>query len=107
VVPFFTFPKAARIWTVTLSYVITSNASYSLATSRTYARIVTDPGLVTLAIVNLGIANQNQHSEGQSEPPLTGLPVTEGESLVLDVNGGTTVPQMNQQASAVVLYSIP
>jgi hypothetical protein len=103
---FFTFPAAGRIWTVVLSYAITSNNSFSLATSRNFAAIQTASSL-TLAIVQLGVAGADQAANGQSEPPLNGLPLTQGDSLILNVNGGVVVNNLDQQASAVVLYSIP
>lgn len=103
----FTFPSAGRIWSVVLSYVITSNPSFSLSTIRTYARIYRNPG-GTLAIVQLGASNAKQALAGQSEPQIVGgIPVTAGTSLILDVNAGNLVTNMDQQASAVVLYSIP
>lgn len=104
---FFTFPAAGRIWQVVLTYTITANASFSLASVRTYAQVLLSPSGLTLAVVNLGVSGASEHAEGQSEPPVTGLPVTSGQSLVCDVNNGAVVPQLDQQASAVVLYSVP
>lgn len=104
---FYTFTGAGRIWTVVLSFVVTANASFSLATYRSYAAIQTALSGLTLAAVNLGVAGPSQAANGQSEPPLNGLPVVQGESLILNVNGGTVIPQLDQTASAVVLYSIP
>lgn len=106
VVSFFTFTAPGRIWTVALSYVITSNPSFSLATAKTYAQVKTSTGL-TLAAIDLGVANSKQAANGQSEPPIPGLPVTQGTSLILDINGGTLITNLDQQASAIVLYSIP
>lgn len=100
-------PGAGRLWVVSLSYVITSNNSFSISTQRTYARIITNPGNVTLAVINLAVANQNQVTVGQAEPNLAALPVTGGTSLHLDVNNSALVTNVVQQASCLVLYSIP
>lgn len=104
---FFTFTNPGRIWTVVLSYVITSNASFFLSTVRTFALVTTAISGTTLAIANIGVAGPSQHAEAICEPNIPGLPVVKGESLALSVNGGTTVPQLDQQASVLVLYSIP
>lgn len=107
-VPFFTFPAAGRIWAVSLSYVITSNPSFTLATARTYAVVTVSPASITLpGAIDLGVAGPKQVTNAQSQLSLPGLPVTAGQSLILSVNGGALVANLDQQASAVVLYSIP
>lgn len=107
VVPMFTFPAAGRIWIVVLSYALTSNNSFSLATARTVAAVQTVTSGLTLAVVQLGVGNANQHSEGTCPIAFPGLPVVRGETVRLSVNNGTSVPQLDQQASATMLYSIP
>jgi hypothetical protein len=103
---FFTFGSAGRIWAVALSYFTTTNNSYSVSTSQTYAAVETQSGL-TLGIVELGAADPNQGFSGQSNLTFNGLPLAGGDKLILDVNNGTVVANLNQRASAVVLYSIP
>ena len=100
-------PGAGRLWDVSLFYNITSNNSFAVSTVRTYARIVTNPGGVTLAVVNLALANPNQVTVGSAGLNLPALPVTGGTSLLLDVNNQTVVANVVQQASCLVLYSIP
>lgn len=103
---FFTFGNAGRIWAVALSYFVTTNSSYAVSTSATYAAVETGTGL-TLGIVELGAANPNQGFGGQSNLPFNGLPIAKGDSLKLDVNNGSVIANLNQRASCVVLYSIP
>lgn len=103
----FTFPQAGRIWQVVLSYAVTSNASFTLSTARTVATVQTVTSGLTLAVVQLGIANPNQHAEGTCPVAFGGLSVVPGETVRLNVNGGNTIAQMDQQASATMLYSIP
>ena len=107
VVSMFTFPQAGRIWQVILSYAVTSNSSFGLATVRTVATVQTVTSALTLAVVQLGIANPNQHAEGTCPSAFSGLPVVPFETVRLNINNGTLVPQMDQQASASLLYSIP
>lgn len=114
VTKFFTFPSAGRIWSVALSYFTTTNASYSISTSQTYAAVETTPPAsdnlsiaLTLGIVELGAADPNQGFSGQSNLSFNGLPVPAGTGLMLDVNAGSLIANLNQRASAVVLYSIP
>lgn len=102
---FFTFTAPGRIWQVILTYVITSNNSFTLATSRTLATVTAGPN--PIAAVQLGVAGPNQADSATSSPAYNGLPVTAGTSLAVTVNGGTVVPNLDQQASAVVLYSVP
>lgn len=104
----FTFPAAGRIWLVDMSYVITSNASFSQPTARTVAVVnFTVNASLSLAPIQLGIAGPGQHDSGQKAIPLPGLPVVQGESLILVLNGGNPVTNLDQQASVSVLYSLP
>lgn len=102
---FFTFTAPGRIWQVLLAYTITSNNSFALATTRTVATITA--GTLPLAVVQLGVAGPDQADSGVSEPSYGGLPVVAGTSLTLNINNGLIVANLDQQASAIVLYSIP
>ena len=104
-----TLPAAGRIWAVVLAYVITSNATFALSTIRTVASVqlaVPGPNLV-LAVVQLGVANPNQHDSGTDRASFPGLPVQAGVSVQLNVNNGNVVANLDQQASVSVLYSTP
>lgn len=103
----FTFPQAGRIWAVVLSYAITSNGTFGLSTVRTVATVQTVTSGLTLAVVQLGVANPNQHAEGTCPMSFNGLSVVPGEAVRVNINGNVTVPQCDQQASATMLYSIP
>lgn len=102
-----TMPQAGRVWMVALSYVITSNNSFAPATARTIARIETVTAALPLMPIQLGVAGPNQHDSDTQAVVLPGLPVVEGEVIRLNVNNGNVIPNLDQQASAVVLYSIP
>jgi hypothetical protein len=102
-----TFTAAARIWSVTLSYVITSNATFSLSTVRTVAAVQATLNPLVLAVVQLGVANPNREAWGNGGGLYPGLPVQAGETLQLNINNGVVVPQLDQQCSVSVLYSIP
>jgi hypothetical protein len=103
------FPDAGRVWAVMLSYTITSNASFFLSTVRTVASVQLIIGAtnLTLAVVQLGVADPNQHAEGSMAISYPGLPTVLGTSIRLNVNNGNVIPQCDQQASVSVLYSLP
>lgn len=103
----FTFPQPGRIWQVVLSYAITSNNSFGLATVRTVATVQTVTSGLTLAVVQLGVAGADQSAWGTCPVAFGGLPAVAGETVRLNVNNGLVIPQCDQQASASLLYSIP
>jgi hypothetical protein len=103
---FFTFPAPGRIWTVLLSYTVVSGATFS-GTAKFAATIQTVLGSLPLAVVELSLAAPNQAGAGVCPVSYAGLPLVTGDSLTLTINGGTVVPGADQEASAVVLYSIP
>jgi len=102
-----TFTAPGRVWMVILSYVITSNATFSLSTVRTVAAVQTAVTPLVLATIELGVANPNREAWDSMATPYPGLPVQAGESLHLNLNNGVVIPQLDQQASVSVLYSIP
>ena len=103
---FFTFPGAGRIWTVLLSYTVNSFGSFS-PPGVFAASILTGLGGLPLAVVELSLAALPDKDSGTCPVSYNGLPVRQGDSLALNINGGVVVPGANQEASAVVLYSIP
>lgn len=100
-----TFPGAARVWTVVLTFAV--RATGAPGSTAYFAAVETNISGLTLAIVNLGLVGTGQVDSGQSEPPIPGIPVTQGDSVILDVNGGVGVTGADQVASAIVYYSIP
>lgn len=106
-VQLFKFTQPGRIWTVILTFAITSNASFSLSTSRTVAAVQTATSGLTLAVIQLGVANPNQHAEGTCPISFGGLQVVPGEIVRLNVSNGTGITNLDQQASATMLYSLP
>jgi len=104
---FFTFPQAARIWTVFLSYTVVSDTTYTAATPLFAAVVQLAAAPLPLAVVELSLAATSQHDSGTCPITYNGLPVLSGDSLNLTINGGLTVTGVRQEASAVVLYSIP
>jgi hypothetical protein len=104
---FFAFPQAARIWTVMLSYTITSDTTYTPSAPVFAAFIELAAAPLPLAVVELSLADVKQHDSGVCPVSYNGLPVTAGDSITLTINGGVSVTGVRQEASAVVLYSIP
>lgn len=103
---FFTFPNAGRIWTVLLSYTVVSGAALA-AQTRFAATVQTVTGGLPLAVVQLSLPSSPSHDSDTCPVSYNGLPVTQGDSLNLIINGGLAVAGTDQEASAVVLYSIP
>lgn len=103
---FFSFGSAGRIWTVMLAYTVVSDATFT-PTAKFAATITTGLGALPLAVVELALGNVSHENSGVAVVQLPGLPLTGGDSLTLTINGGATVPGATQEASAVVLYSIP
>jgi hypothetical protein len=104
---FFTFHAPARIWVATLAYTASSLSSFSGAPVSLAAFIQTVISGLPLAGVELSLSAPLQNENGNSSPPGPGLPVIQGESLTLNINGNSPVPGVIQEASAFVLYSIP
>jgi hypothetical protein len=104
---FFSFPSAARIWTVMLSYAIVSDTTYTAAAPVFAALVELATAPLPLAVVELSLADVKQHDSGVCPVSYNGLPVLSGDTITLTINGGTTVTGVRQEASAVVLYSIP
>jgi hypothetical protein len=103
---FYTFLGAGRIWTVLLSYTVNSFGSF-VPPAVFAATIQTGLSSLPLAVVELSLAANPDKDAGTCPVSYNGLPVQRGDSLVLTINGGTVVSGANQEASAVVLYSIP
>jgi len=103
---FFTFPTAGRVWTVMLSYMVVSGSTFT-STAKFAATITTGLGALPLAVVELGLGAANHEDSGSCVVQLNGLPLVGGDSLGLTINGGVSVAGADQEASAVVLYSIP
>lgn len=104
---FFTFPGPGRIWAVSLAYTVSSLSTFTGPPVFLASFIQTVLSGLPLAAVELSLSAALQNENGTGAPPLPGLPVVGGESLTLNINGGTVVPGVNQEASAFVLYSIP
>lgn len=105
---FFTFPAPSRIWVVILSYAVSSLGTYAAGTVTKLAAFVqTQIVAIPLAAVELSLSAPDQNEHDTSSPPLPGLPVQQGDSVILNINGGTVVAGVIQEASAVVLYSTP
>jgi hypothetical protein len=102
-----TFTQPGRLWFFDLSFVITSNNSYAFATSRTVATLSLSPSGLVLATVQLGVANPDQADSGGKASVLPGLPLVGGESVLLSVNNGNVIANLDQTASCSVLYSYP
>jgi hypothetical protein len=103
---FFNFGGSGRVWTVMLSYTVVAGSTFA-PTARFAATITTGLGALPLAVVELSLAAPSHEDSGGCVVPLNGLPLIKGDSLILTINGGVAVSGVDQEASAVVLYSIP
>lgn len=107
---FYTFVKAARIFTASLSYAVGSDASYGASVSQFYARLSTASGLV-LCSLQLVVCAPSDHDSGDADwtGPDTGVPVEVDDQLVLDVNNGAGVPGGFglMRADCSVFFTIP
>lgn len=103
---FFTFPGPGRIWTVLLAYTVNSFGAFAAPVTFA-ASITTNISALTLNVVELSLAALPAAAWDSKAVPYNGLPIVQGDSLVLNINGGVAVGGANQEASAVVLYSIP
>ena len=104
---FFTFPGPGRIWAVSLAYTVSSQSTFAGGPVFLASFIQTVLSGLPLAAVELSLSAALQNENGTGAPPIPGLPVVGGESLTLNINGGSAVPGVVQEASAFVLYSIP
>lgn len=107
-VSFKTFGSAGRIWRVRLASSVASDNTFTAATppAQLIHDIETGSG-TTLAICEMSISGPNQTVPDGDSGTFNGLPVAQGDTLVLNVNNGVTVSGVVQRASALVLYSIP
>ena len=103
---FFQFTQPGRIWTVMLSYTVVASGTFT-GPARFAATIQTGLAQLPLAVVELSLATTTSQDSGVCPLAYNGLPVVGGDSLTLTINGGNTVAGVQQEASAVVLYSIP
>jgi hypothetical protein len=103
---FKTFGANSRIWYALLSFTVAVNSTFSASTTRVYARILAAG--IQLPIVELSVANPNQHADVAAPLVINGLPVANGQTLQLDVNNGTSLGSQGvMSASCTVLYSTP
>lgn len=101
------FPVPSRIWTLILTYVITTNGSFATNTARTIAYVQTTKSNLVLASVQLGVGGPSQHDSGTCSVSFNGLPVVAAETVYLNVNGGNVISNLFQQATVSMLYSTP
>ncbi len=105
-VTFKTFGGAGRLWGVSLSYALQTDGTGPGAATQFFADIETGSG-TTLAVVELGVSAANQAVNGQDGGSFNGLPIANGDTLVLNVNNGNAVTHCFQRASCLALFSIP
>jgi len=100
------FALAGRVWGVQLSGTMASSNTYANQVNNVVYTVQTASGL-TLAALELVVITQSQIIAGQAPPLVFGLNVAAGDSVQLNVNGGTFVTNATQRASAIVYYTIP
>jgi hypothetical protein len=89
-----------------LAYTVVAGTTF-LTPARFAATITTAIASLPLGVVELSLATTNQHDSGICALQYNGLPLVGGDSLLLNINGGIPIIGADQEASAVVLYSIP
>jgi hypothetical protein len=102
----YTFPSAGRLWGASLSLAISTNNSYSGATTNVYALLKTGSGTI-LEIVELAVTAANDTQNGHGDLALNGVDVSAGDTLILDVNNASGITNAVMRASGFVLHSIP
>ncbi len=101
-----TFTAPTRIWAASLSFAVSTNNSFSGATTNIYAQLITLSG-ITLEIVELSITSMNQSADQHGDLPLNGLSFAAGDGVLLDVNNATGVTNAVMRSSGFILYSTP
>jgi len=104
---FFTFPAAAHIWSAVLSFTIVTNGAYAPGITKCFADLTTGVSNLGLLTLELGVANVSDHDSNAVSNIWNGLAVALNDTLILNINNGTTIANLNQQASCIVGYSIP
>lgn len=99
-----TFTAASRIWGATVSAGVGTTAGSG--TTNAYALVKTGGGVV-LAIVEVCVAGGISSSSDSVPVSIPGIPVSNGDTIILDVNGGGGIGGGAMRASCSVLFSIP
>lgn len=107
-----TFPSPGRIWTAMLSFSAATNNSYNAAVSQMYAQLITGSGIV-LAVSEISVggaaagSTPSTSGPGNSNVQHNGMPVKANDTILLDVNAGQRITNLQMRASGAVNYSIP
>lgn len=103
-----TFPSTSRIWAVHLSFAAATSNTYAAGTiTNLFAQLSTGSGLA-LTVVELIVSGPTQVDNSDSDLVFTsGLAVNGGDTLQLNVNGGTVLSNGAMRASCTALYSTP
>jgi hypothetical protein len=102
-----------RLWNISLTYGLYANGTLAAAQTG-FAAIRTHVGGLWLNVVDNGIglfSASNTSGSAQSVVgqviPLNGYPIAAGESLDLNVNGGTSITNILQRCAFSIYYSVP
>jgi hypothetical protein len=100
----FTMTADGRIWAalVTMSMGSTGGAG----SNHGYARVYTSGGK-TLALVELCVVGNPDKDSGVVGIGFNGIPIVNGASVLLDVNGGATITGVTIRGSGLVGVSMP
>lgn len=102
-----TFTANSRLWQVSLSLAAaTDSSSYTSGLQRISAQVNLGSGTV-LAVAELAISTQSQAVSDHCDFSFNGLPVSAGDTLVLNVNNGGTFTGATIVCSTIVLASTP
>lgn len=100
-----------RLWNAVISLAAGSNNSYNAGITQMYGELRTGSG-ISLGIVELCIGGATAGSTPMNANPApcvvnhNGVEVESGDTLILDVNNGVTITNLNLRASASLSYQV-
>jgi hypothetical protein len=101
-----TFGANGRLWYAHLSAAVATSSAYSGGLSGVFAELSTGSGLV-LGVIELSIGAAGVSDSGNGDMSIGGLPVASGDTLLLNVNNGTSITDAFIRSSAMALVSFP
>lgn len=102
---FHTFAASSRLWGVHLTLALYKDSS-AVSPAQAYGSVKTGSGIF-LTVAEAAISGPNTNDSDDCDLAFPGIAVAAGDTLILDVNGGTGISNGGIRASAVVIASMP
>ncbi len=99
-----TFTQDSRVWYAMLSLSIATDSTYAGGLQGVFATLATGSGTVILACEG-AIGGPNQNSDANQNVSVGGVEVSAGDTLVVNVNNGTSITDAFIRVSVVVWTS--